>query len=125
MERALGNIFVRTMHFSKAGEVVQGHEHYFDHVTLVFSGGVRIRYRIGGTVEGEREFWAPHMIAEDGQESLVLIKDNVCHEFTALADNTHCWCVYSHRDPDGTVVENFNGWMKAYWQRPIAPDVIG
>lgn len=119
MERVLGNIFTRTMYFAKAGEVVHGHTHNFDHVTLVLAGGVRIKYgrKINGEMvfEGEREFYAPkQMNGDGGQEAQVLIKKDIFHEITALEDNTHCWCVFAHRDPDtGEVVETWNGDYKA------------
>lgn len=119
MERVLGNIFVRTMFFEKKGDMVSGHTHNFDHVTLVLTGGVRIKYskeEYGRMViQGEREFWAPKQMQGDGgQEAQILIKKDVHHEFTALEDRTHCWCVFSHRDPDtGEVVEQWNGWTDA------------
>jgi len=119
MERVLGNIFIRTMYFEKAGQMVDGHRHHFDHVTLVLSGGVRVRYHkeeAGQLVlQGEREFWAPkQMNGDGGQEAQVLIKKDVHHEITALEDHTHCWCVFAHRDPNtGEVIQEWNGWMKA------------
>lgn len=119
MERVLGNIFTRTMHFEKAGDVVKGHTHNFDHVTLVLTGGVRIKYtkKEGEHIvlQGERDFYAPtKMDGDGGQEAQVLIKADVMHEITALEDNTHCWCVFAHRDSDtGEVVEAWNGNMRA------------
>jgi len=118
-ERILGNIFVRTMFFEKKGQVVGGHTHNFDHVTLILTGAVRIKYRkeINGTLvlQGEREFRAPsRMDGDSATEAMVVIKRDVHHEITALEDNTHCWCVFAHRDPvTGEVVQAWNGWMAA------------
>ena len=48
MEYACGNIFVR--HFGggmKAGEVVNGHAHTFDHATLCTVGALKIECQLG------------------------------------------------------------------------------
>lgn len=112
-EFVIGNIFVRRMHFRKKGESVQGHTHNFDHCTLILKGGVKIKYsKADGSLNGVREFWAP---ADGTEESWVLIKKDVHHEITALADNTHCWCVFAHRDfQGGEVVQAYNGNCAAY-----------
>jgi quercetin dioxygenase-like cupin family protein len=115
MERVLGNIFTRTMYFEKAGQVVRGHKHNFDHVTLVLCGAVSVRFskEVGGVTVFQKveEFYAPkQMYGDKGQEAQILIEADVHHEITALEDNTHCWCVFSHRDPDtGEVVDKWNG----------------
>jgi hypothetical protein len=36
------------------------------------------------------------------------------HEITSTAPGTICWCVYSHRTPQGEVVEQYTGWEDAY-----------
>jgi hypothetical protein len=119
MEKILGPIGVRTMHFEKAGEKASGHTHNFDHVTLVLTGAVKVKYRkeVDGVLvlQGEREFRAPTKIAGDtGTEAMVVIKRDVHHEITALEDHTHCWCVFAHRDPTtGEVVQDWNGYMPA------------
>ena len=107
------------MYFQKAGDVVNGHTHNFDHVTLVLAGAVRVRYHkeVEGVMvlQGYQEFHAPlKMHGDGGQEAQILVKAGVHHEITALEDGTHCWCVFAHRDPDtGEVVEAWNGWMPA------------
>lgn len=108
------------MHFDRAGDSVQGHTHNFDHVTLILTGAVRIKYRrqtADGKIElqGEREFRAPNKLYDASAEpAFALIRANVMHEIIALEDNTHCWCVFAHRDPTtGEVVEQWNGWRGA------------
>jgi len=118
MEQIIGPIGIRTMFFEKAGDVCQGHTHNFDHVTMVLTGGVRVRYskEIDGklVVQGERDFYAPKQVAGEGVHAFVLILKNIHHEITALEPYTHCWCVFAHRDfHTGEVVQDWNGWMKA------------
>lgn len=83
----VANLWVKMMHFKKAGEVEQGHAHVFDHMTLLASGSMRV------VVDGiSTDFKAPHMI---------YIKKNAVHELTALEDNTIAYCVHALRDGDG------------------------
>lgn len=83
----LANVFIKQMHFRKAGDTEQGHAHCFDHTTLVGAGAVDI------TVRGKTtRFTAPHM---------VYIKAGEVHELTAVEDNTVCYCIHALRDGDG------------------------
>lgn len=100
-----GNIFIRPNVLEKAGDKVTGHKHNFDHTTIVFSGAIRVKAKLPSGAEIEREFTAP---------AHCLIKAGVEHEITALQDGTLFWCVYSHRDPQGRVVERYTGWPDAY-----------
>lgn len=103
-ERMMGNFFRRSMEFSKSGDRVDGHAHNFDHVTLVFTGSIRVKAKLP-TGEVERVFHAPDW---------VLIKAGVEHEITALENGTVCWCLYSHRTPQGDVVQEETGFERAY-----------
>jgi quercetin dioxygenase-like cupin family protein len=89
---AFGNIWVRQHHYAKKGDFHRGHLHYFDHVTLVATGGVLCE------IEGEepKEIWSPTFIA--------IAKDKL-HKFTALADNTTYFCIFAVRDESGQVVD--------------------
>lgn len=60
-------------------------------------------------------------VAEGGAEILfapagfhALIDAAVLHEFASLTDDAHYSCVYTHREPDGTVTQIVNGWAEAY-----------
>lgn len=104
-----GNIGVREppMHM-KAGEVVEGHEHNFDHVTFISRGAMRFeRLDENGKVVRVVEKHA-------GPKSWVVIAAGVRHRLTALEDNTFYHCIYAHRTPQGDVVESFDGWQGAY-----------
>lgn len=104
-ERVSGNIFIRPMPLPAAGDRIHGHRHNFDHTTIVFAGSVRV---VATTPDGralDREFRAP---------ASFLVRAEVEHEITALEDGTIAWCVYSHRTPQGEVVQEYTGWAGAY-----------
>lgn len=101
-----GNIFIRpAMNFVKAGEVMSGHKHNFDHTTIIFSGAVHVRATSPNGVVEEAEFIAP---------AHFLVRAEVMHEITAIRDDTTIWCVYSHRTPQGEVVQQYNGFTRGY-----------
>lgn len=102
-----GNIYIRKGTVPNAGEVVEGHAHNFDHVTLVRRGSFRIEQldETGNVVRA---------VDRDAIEGHVLIKAGVIHRLTALEDNSVYWCIYAHRNPQGEVLENYDGWTPAY-----------
>lgn len=53
----------------------------------------------------ERDFKAP---------AHFLVHADVKHTITATEDDTEFWCVYSHRDAQGNVVQAYTGWESAY-----------
>jgi len=100
-----GNIFIRPMHLEKTGDVVHGHKHIFDHTTIIFKGSVHVKLtNLDGTTQ-EKDFAAP---------AYLLVRKDVEHEITALEDNTIAWCVYSHRNAQGEVVQRYDGWSNSY-----------
>ena len=104
-----GNVFVRQMPFEKAGDQVQGHRHNFDHVTYVVRGGLRIeRLDDDGNVLKVVE-----KRARDGFNWL-LIEAGKVHRITALEDKSLGHCIYAHRNAQGEVVQEYDGWMPAY-----------
>jgi quercetin dioxygenase-like cupin family protein len=79
----VSNLWVRMMHFSKAGDCNEGHVHNFDHITLLSKGSVEV------DVEGNKTvFKAPHMI---------YITKGKTHFLTALEDNTIASCLHALR----------------------------
>lgn len=105
MEWVSGNIFIRPNENMRKDDFVAGHKHNFDHTTIVFSGSLHVEATLpnGNTVSGT--FTAP---------SHFLVKKDVEHKITALEDNTTFWCVYSHRDAQGEVVQEKTGLYDAY-----------
>ncbi len=114
-ERPLGNIFIRRMRFESKGDYMRGHEHNFDHVTIVLTGSVRVIATRPNGEELDGIFSAP----ERGRfatptEGFLLIQKDTHHEIVALEDFTEAWCVFSHRDEHGEVVQDYNGNKIAY-----------
>lgn len=96
MEYISGNIYIREMALEKAGDIVNGHTHNFDHTTYVVRGSVLVEsLNEDGTVKQ-----SAIKRAQDGQ-NWVLIKAEVKHRITALEDNCMAHCVYAHRIPMG------------------------
>jgi quercetin dioxygenase-like cupin family protein len=82
----VANMFVRQMVFEKVGYCEHGHEHTFDHLTLLASGKLLVEVN-----EQETEFQSPCMI---------YIKKDVTHKLTALEDNTVAYCIHGLRDTE-------------------------
>lgn len=84
---ACSNIFIKMMLFRK-GEVEQGHEHAYDHLSLLARGAVIVE------VDGKlTTFTAPHII---------YMSKNHKHQITALEDNTTWYCIHALRNADST-----------------------
>ncbi len=108
-ELVSGNLLIRPMEFERAGGVVEGHSHNFDHTTYVVRGALRFEHLdAGGTV-----LRAVDKHATDGH-NWALIKAGAIHRITALEDNSLGHCIYSHRNPQGEVVQEYDGWMAGY-----------
>ncbi len=108
MELVSGNVFIREMRFQKAGDVVEGHKHNFAHTTYVARGALRIE-----RLEGDEVVQSVEKRATDGR-NWVLIKAGVCHRITALDDQSIGHCIYAHRNPQGDVVQEYDGWDDSY-----------
>lgn len=103
MEYASGNIYIRKMKLQK-GDVVEGHEHCFDHTTIVFQGSIRVEAVTQDGRKIDRVFVAPDSF---------LVKSEVRHKIIAL-ENGESWCVYSHRNAQGEIVQEYTG----LWDAP-------
>lgn len=81
----IGNIWVRQNYLEKAGDAVGGHQHYFDHVSLLAQGKVEV------TIDDNepKVFEAP---------TFIVIRKNHRHNIRALVDNTYWYCVFAVRD---------------------------
>ncbi len=110
MEWISGNVFIRPSGVLAKGAVTGGHKHNFDHTTIVFKGSVHVKATLPDGSVIERDFGA--VGHPNGRHFLV--KAEVSHEITALEDDTEYWCVYSHRTPQGDVIQHWDGWTPAY-----------
>jgi hypothetical protein len=104
MEWISGNVFIRPTVCAKAGDGRDGHKHNFDHTTIVFRGAVHVKAKLPNGRVIEQDFKAP---------SHFLVKAEVEHQIVALVDDTEFWCVYSHRTPQGDIVQEHTGWREA------------
>lgn len=139
-----GNVFIRPNIVAEAGHVCEGHTHNYAHLTLFWSGWRADATLPDGTVVTRdfpagsygliradvcHKFTAlPHEMT--GHETELL--DAV----TAVADGAapvetlapavalyrrrhreqphHFWCMYAHRNAQGDVVQEYNGWPASY-----------
>ncbi len=108
MELKSGNILIRPMlALQDKGAVVDGHTHNFDHTTYCVRGSFLIE-----KLDDEGNV-VKSMTVTAG--NWVLIVAGVKHRLTSLEAGTIGHCIYSHRDPQTTdVVQEWNGWEKAY-----------
>lgn len=88
----VGNIWVRQNYMEKAGDVLGGHAHTHDHISLLTSGKVKVVVNGGEP----KEFTAP---------TFIVIRKGLRHEITALVDGTVWYCVFAMRDIDGDTTE--------------------
>ncbi len=112
MERVSGNIYIRQMGPLKAGQEVAGHSHNFDHTTFIRTGAVLISADLPDGRHIEREFYSVRPGCID--KYYALIKAKVVHQIKSIEDDTVLDCIYSHRSPQGEIVEQYDGWMEAY-----------
>jgi hypothetical protein len=123
MEHVSGNIFIRENRLAPGGRIT-GHVHHFDHTSYVPKGRVRVRaWRPVRDVEGH--FVRDHLGAVRRGEFLAdrefgdgcdfgywfLVKADVLHEITNVGTvDAVIHCIYSHRTPQGDVVQISTGW---------------
>jgi quercetin dioxygenase-like cupin family protein len=85
------NVFVRQMHYHKAGAYMNGHKHPYNHLTLLGKGKLKITVNDKETV-----YTAPHAI---------FIHKDFEHRLVALEDNTVAYCIHATRDDSGNVLD--------------------
>lgn len=123
MELWLGSIFARPNRLEKVGQDCGNHVHHFDHVTFIFSGGVYVERTFPDGKILKSIHRAPDSIGKplpdiykevrEGGYRL-LIKADVLHNIIAIYEHTIFDCVYSHRTPQGDVIQEYDGWTEAY-----------
>lgn len=101
-----GNLLFRPMSFDP-NPVVEGHEHKFDHVTIIIEGPVLVE---------ELDATAKQRVRAVNCQSgdFVLIKAGTFHRLTRLGERAWAICAYAHRTPQGDVVQERTGWEDAY-----------
>lgn len=96
-----GNIFIRPNYLAKKGVLVGDHTHNFDHTTFVTKGSVHVKAKHPDGTVIERQYKAGEWF---------LVKAEVRHEIMALENDTAFACIYSHRNAQGEIVVERNGW---------------
>ena len=94
----ISNVYTRLMHFQNAGDIELGHNHSFDHGTLVSNGSVLVEILDTTTKEPVSQ-----KIIES--PNFVYIDKNKFHRITALEDNTVCACIHALRTIDEEILE--------------------
>ena len=103
----LGPVGIREMELPRQCQQNEGHLHNHDHTTFVMAGAVQVYYRREGETQEHQSivYRAPARFA---------VLARVYHRIVALEPNTVYWCVFSHRDAEGLVVEEYLGNDAAY-----------
>lgn len=108
MEYVSGNILIRQMCFTTEGYVHEGHEHNFDHTFFPYVGEFEIE-RLTPDNEIERTV----KVSAGKPFNWVLIKAGVRHRVKALTAGAIGHCIFAHRNPQGEVVQVYEGWHEA------------
>lgn len=89
-----GNVYVRRMHFTKAGCTERGHSHTYDHITFLERG------KLGVEVAGRQAVY-------EGPTAIKIVAGHI-HTLVALTDDTVAYCLHALRDKDSEDVLPFN-----------------
>ncbi len=80
------NVWVKMMFLPNKDDVVEGHAHVFDHITLLARGSVKMEHDFGS-----KEYKAPF---------LIITPKGIQHKFTSLEDKTILCCIHAIREGD-------------------------
>lgn len=94
----------------KAGQVVDGHDHNFPHLTYIPHGSMLFEELESESGEVVRSV----IKSAAANYNFLLIKAGKWHRLTALEDGTLYHCIYTHRTPDGGISDEYDGWMPSY-----------
>lgn len=103
-----GPVGRRRFVLEKTCEESVGHQHNYDHATIVVCGGIKVTIRDteDGPIVSERDYFP-------GADP-IFIAAKKFHTIKALADNTVYFCLFSHRDFSGIVSQEYMGNQRAY-----------
>lgn len=93
------NIYIREMTFPDSHTTYCGHHHFYDHVTLVASGRVRVKF------DSIPQANIPEEIKEYGAVDMFVTRSFRTHEITSLEPNTVVCCIHALREKDGNILE--------------------
>lgn len=115
-EVAMGPMFIRYNLLEKTGDEVMFHKHNFAHVSQIRRGSAHVVKL--AEVAGQTNLDGTPMLIKIAERDFAsvsefLVEANEWHEITALEDNTEIACMFTHRNPNGDVVQVYNGWNAA------------
>lgn len=113
-----GGVFVRPNFLDNIGQVCGNHAHEFDHMTFVATGSVHVKRTAPDGTITEKDFYAANSKYVDIKNGIplcwFLVNAEDKHEIFALEDNTVFFCMYAHRDPQGRIVWQMDGWNQPF-----------
>ena len=83
----VSNVWIKQVHFVKAGDIALSHSHTFDHQTLLAHGRIEV-YVDDCSV---RTFQAP---------AIIVVKGHTNHCLRALSDDTVVYCIHALRSSE-------------------------
>lgn len=92
------NVYVKEMRFSEANQTYCGHHHDYDHVTMVASGKVSVKF----AAIPEKNI--PEEVREYTAVSTFVTRSFREHEITALTPDTVVCCIHAVRDKNGEII---------------------
>jgi quercetin dioxygenase-like cupin family protein len=104
-EIELCGIWLRPRVLNSVGEKINGHRHYFDHVTIVIAGEADV---IGRYPDGSVAFRETLK-----QGDYYPIQKDIEHEFTATVAPYRHFCVFPSRTPNNKITGETTRWSKA------------
>lgn len=99
-----GNLAIRQLRFLRAFWPVVGHAHNFDHTTYCLCGALLIEI-----LDANFNVIDSVILRPSDEENWFLIEKQVRHRLTALEVGTKAHCIFSHRDRNGGVVQEYEG----------------
>lgn len=107
-EYAIGPIFMRDNWGAQPkGHVIETGVHNFDHISLVIRGSALCEI-----LDAQDNVIESVTKKATDVRNYVLIVKGARHRFTYLEDGTIVQCWFTHRDPMGNVVQEYDGWLK-------------
>ena len=95
---SVSNVYTRSMHFVKKGDIENGHKHTYDHATLVSIGSVLVEIL-------NEESGLPVTTKIFNAQNMIFISRDKLHRLTALENDTVCSCIHAIRTVDETIVD--------------------
>ena len=92
------NVYLKKMNFKEENITYCGHYHEYDHVTLIASGRVRVKF------SSIPEMGIPEEIKEYSAVSTFVTRSFREHEITSLEPNTMVCCIHGIREDNGEII---------------------